>query len=165
MKLSPFFSAPVYMARQLSDAGADALVLFNRFYQPDIDVDALQVMPVVRLSDSSTLLLRLRWLAAIFGHVPCDMAATGGVHRGIDAVKAVMAGASVAQMTSALLRHGPSHLSAVRQELTAWMQENEYASMDQMRGSMSLLRCPKPGAFERANYMEVLQSWEHGKSV
>ncbi len=158
-KLSPFFSAPVHMARRLDVAGADALVLFNRFYQPDIDVDNMTVAPRVVLSDSHALLLRLRWLAATFGHVRCSLAVTGGVHTGLDAVKAIMTGASAVQLTSALLRHGPAHLSKVRNELTAWMQENDYTSVDQLRGSMSLLRCPDPAAFSRANYMKVLQSW------
>ena len=159
VKLSPFFSAPVHMARRLSQAGADALVLFNRFYQPDIDIDALDVEPALALSDPSELRLRLRWLAALFGHVSCPMAATGGVHSGRDALKALMAGASAVQTTSALLQHGPAHIERIRDELVTWMQENEYESVQQMIGSMSLARCPDPAAFERANYMRVLQSW------
>lgn len=165
MKLSPFFSAPIYTAKQLAEAGADALVYFNRFYQPDIDIDALEVLPVVKLSDSSALLLRLRWLAASFGHVACSLAVTGGVHSGRDAIKAIMAGANVAQMTSALLQHGPDHLRRVRHEMVAWMRDNEYASVEQMLGSMSLAKTPDPAAFERANYMKVLQSWELGVTV
>jgi dihydroorotate dehydrogenase (fumarate) len=165
MKLSPFFSAPIHMARQLDEAGATALVLFNRFYQPDIDIDSLEVLPVVKLSDSQALLLRLRWLAAMFGNVRCPLAATGGVHTGRDAVKAIMAGANVVQMTSALLRNGPRYLSTVRIALETWMQENEYVSIKQMVGSMSLKRSPDPAAFERANYMKVLQSWDVGTNV
>lgn len=165
MKLSPFFSAPLYTAKQLAAAGADALVYFNRFYQPDIDVDSLEVLPVVKLSDSQALLLRLRWLAASFGHVPCSLAATGGVHTGNDAIKAIMAGASVVQMTSALLKHGPEHIRHVHHEMVAWMRDNEYASVAQMLGSMSLSKTPDPAAFERANYMKVLQSWELGVTV
>lgn len=164
-KLSPFFSAPIHMAKRLDDAGADALVLFNRFYQPDIDVFELDVAPQVMLSDSSALLLRLRWLAATFGHVGCSLAATGGVHSGLDAVKAIMAGASVVQMTSALLRHGPSYLSKVKGELSQFMEANGYETVEQMCGCMSLLRCPDPNAFSRANYMRVLQSWDMPRHV
>jgi len=159
VKLSPFFSAPVYMAKQLADAGADGLVLFNRFYQPDIDTDELAVSSVVELSTSSALLLRLRWLAATFGHVGCTLVATGGVHSGQDAIKAMMAGACAVQMASAVLRDGPAALERVNGELAAWMAEHEYESVTQMVGSMSLQRCPEPVAFERANYMKVLQSW------
>jgi dihydroorotate dehydrogenase (fumarate) len=164
MKLSPFFSAPVHMARQLDGAGADALVLFNRFYQPDIDIEALEVMPVVQLSDSSELLLRIRWLAATFGLVRCSLAATGGIHSARDALKALMAGASAVQMTSALLRHGPEFVSHLRRELATWMVQNEYSSVSELIGSMSLLRCPEPEAFERANYMKVLASWNLGNA-
>ena len=160
VKLSPFFSAPVHMAKLLDRVGVDALVLFNRFYQPDIDIDTLDVSPVVRLSNPHALLLRIRWLAAIFGHVQCSMAATGGVHSGRDAIKALMAGASAVQLTSALLAKGMDQLAAIRSEVDHWMTENEYASVEQMVGSMSLLRCPDPAAFERANYMKVLQSWQ-----
>lgn len=164
-KLSPFFSAPVHMAKRLDSAGADALVLFNRFYQPDIDVFELDVAPQVMLSDSSALLLRLRWLAATFGRVRCALAATGGVHNGLDAVKAIMAGASVVQMTSALLRHGPSYIAKVRSELSEFMVANGYETVEQMCGCMSLLRCPDPNAFSRANYMKVLQSWSMPRPV
>jgi dihydroorotate dehydrogenase (fumarate) len=165
VKLSPFFSAPVHMARRLEHAGADALVLFNRFYQPDIDIDALDVTPALRLSDSHTLRMRLRWLAAIFGHVECALAATGGVHTGRDALKALMAGASAVQMTSAVLRKGPGQMKTVADEMAAWMEENQYESVQQMIGSMSLGRCPDPASYERANYMRVLQSWRPGNVV
>ena len=158
-KLSPFFSAPVHMAKRLDLAGADGIVLFNRFYQPDIDVVALEATPKVVLSTSNELLLRLRWLAAIFGHVKCSLAVTGGVHTGIDAVKAIMAGANTVQLASALLRHGPPHLARVRRELETFMTDNGYSSVAQMCGCMSLLRCPDPAAFSRANYMKALQSW------
>lgn len=162
VKLSPFFSAPVHMARLLDQAGADGLVLFNRFYQPDIDIDALDVTPALALSSSHTLLMRLRWLAATFGHVQCSLAATGGVHHGRDAIKALMAGASAVQVTSALLQNGPGHMATMRDEMLAWMDEHEYESVAQMIGSMSLLRCPDPARFERANYMKILQSWGVG---
>jgi dihydroorotate dehydrogenase (fumarate) len=162
VKLSPFFSAPVHMARRFAAAGADAIVIFNRFYQPDIDIDALDVVPALTLSNSSELRLRLRWLAAMFGHVPCALAATGGVHTGRDALKALMAGASAVQMTSVILQQGAQVVRRVRDEMVAWMAEHEYASVRQMIGSMSLARCPDPAGFERANYMKVLQSWRYG---
>lgn len=162
MKLSPFFSAPVFTARRLADEGAAGLVLFNRFYQPDLDIDMLEVRPMVRLSDSHALLLRVRWLAACFGHVSCSLAASGGIHSGRDAIKALMAGASAVQMTSAILRHGPSHVAAIRDEMTTWMTDNEYTSVRQMIGSMSLKRCPDPTAYERSNYVKGLKSWEPG---
>jgi len=162
MKLSPFFSALSHTAKLLDKGGADGLVLFNRFYQPDIDIDELDVVPALHLSDSSELLLRLRWLAALFGHVGCSMAATGGIHSGRDALKALMAGANAVQMTSAIMRHGPAVVTKVRTEMTTWMEEHEYESVEQMIGSMSLQRCPDPAGFARANYMKVLQSWRHG---
>lgn len=165
VKMSPFFSAPVYTARQLDGAGADALVVFNRFYQPDIDIEELDVTPALHLSSSSTLLMRLRWLAALFGHVGCSLGATGGVHTGRDAIKALMAGAAAVQMTSAILRHGPERVGVIARELRGWLEEHEYESVEQMIGSMSLRRCPNPAGFERANYMKVLQSWKFGTFV
>lgn len=165
MKLSPFFSAPLHMAKQLDDAGADGLVLFNRFYQPDIDVDDLEVVTTLRLSTSADLLLRLRWLAATFGRVGCSLAATGGVHQGVDAIKAIMAGANIVQMTSAILQDGPEAAARVLGEMNTWMSEHDYESVEQMRGSMSLQRSPDPAAFERANYMKVLQSWRIARTI
>jgi len=159
VKLSPFYTALAHFARRLDDLGADGLVLFNRFYQPDFDLDALEVKPVLRLSDSSELLLRLRWLAILAGRLKGSLAVTGGVHTAVDAVKAVMAGADVVQVVSALLKHGPERLASLRAELAAWLTEHEYDSLAQARGSLSLLRCPDPGAHERANYMTILQSW------
>jgi len=137
-------------------------VLFNRFYQPDIDIDELDVVPALRLSDSSALRLRLRWLAAMFGKIGCSLAATGGVHGGRDVVKALMAGANAVQMTSGILSEGPGIVGRALQEFEQWAQEKEYESVEQMVGSMSLERCPDPAAFERANYMKVLQSWKFG---
>ena len=163
VKLSPFFSALPYFARQLEDAGADALILFNRFYQPDIDPERLEAAPTLHLSDSSELLLRLRWLAVLFGDARIPLAASGGVHTGLDAIKAVMAGASAVQLVSVLLKRGPGHLKTVRQEMAHWMTEHGYESLAQMRGSMSLQRCPDPSAFSRANYMRMLQSWRSEK--
>lgn len=162
MKLSPFFSAPVFTARELAEGGASGLVLFNRFYQPDLDIDTLEVKPMVQLSSSHTLLLRVRWLAACFGRVDCSLAASGGVHTGRDAIKAIMAGASAVQMTSAILRNGPKALRDAHDEMVLWMTDNEYVSVKQMLGSMSLMRCPNPAAYERANYVKGLQSWEPG---
>jgi dihydroorotate dehydrogenase (fumarate) len=159
VKLSPFFSSFAHLARELAEIGADGLVVFNRFYQPQIDIERLEVVPQLQLSDSSELLLRLRWLAILSSRVTCSLAVTGGVHAPIDAIRAVMAGAHAVQMVSALLLYGATHLRTVIDGVSQWMEEHEYASIEQMRGSMSLERCPDPAAFERANYMRVLQSW------
>jgi dihydroorotate dehydrogenase (fumarate) len=161
VKLSPFFSSVAHLASQLDQAGADGLVLFNRFYQPDIDVEALEAVPSLHLSDSSELLLRLHWLAILSGQVKATMAASGGVHTGLDAVKAVMAGASAVQVVSRLLEDGPQRLFTIFQAMKHWMEEHDYESLDQMRGSMSLAKSPNPAAFERGNYMKILRSW-HG---
>ncbi len=159
VKLSPFFCSFAHFASQLDGLGADGLVLFNRFYQPDIDIETLEVVPRLQLSDSSELLLRLRWLAILSGRARASLAVTGGVHTAVDAIKAVMAGAHAVQLVSALLQHGPEHLKTVREEMVRWMEEHEYHSLCQMQGSMNLTRCPDPAAFERANYVRVLQSW------
>src|SRR5262249_18999787 len=159
VKLSPFYSSLAHFARSLDEVGVNALVLFNRFYQPDIDVEQLEVVPRAQLSTSAELLLRLRWLAILSGRVNASLAATGGVLTALDAVKAVMAGAHAVQMVSALLQHGPGHLATVREHLASWLEEHEYASLRQMQGSMSLLRCADPGAFERAHYMRALQGY------
>ena len=160
VKLSPFFSSLAHFAVELEAAGADGLVLFNRFYQPDIDVEALEAVPSLQLSGSSDLLLRLRWLAVLHGHVKGSLAVTGGVHTGLDALKGVMAGASAVQMVSALLLHGPERLSQVRAELAEWLEEHEYESLQQSLGSMSLNKCPNSQAFTRANYMRILNGWK-----
>jgi dihydroorotate dehydrogenase (fumarate) len=159
VKLSPFFSALPYFSRQLEGAGASALILFNRFYQPDIDAVNLEAAPTLHLSDPSELLLRLRWLAIVKPSVRVPLAVSGGVHSGLDAVKSVMAGASAVQVVSALLVRGPGHLAVMRREMEQWMEENEYSSLAQMLGNMSLAKCPDPSAFSRANYMRILQSW------
>ena len=159
VKLSPFFSSLPHLARQLDTLGADGLVLFNRFYQPDIDPEALEATPRLNLSTSDELLLRVRALATLSGRVGASLAATGGVHNALDALKAVMAGAHAVQMVAALLHHGPQALRQVRDELAAWLEDHEYESLRQAQGSMSLERCPDPGAFERGNYMRVLQTW------
>ena len=159
VKLSPFYTSLAHFARRLAERGADGLVLFNRFYQPDIDVETLEVSPTLRLSDSSELLLRLRWLAVLSGRIDASLAVTGGVHTVLDTVKAVMAGADAVQVVSTLLRHGPEELTNLRRNLALWLEEHEYDSLEQMKGSMNLLRCPNPAAHERANYMNVLQRW------
>ena len=152
-------SSLTHFAHQIDALGTDGLVLFNRFYQPDIDAEALEVVPHLQLSHSPTLLLRLRWLAILSGHIKASLAVPGGVHTPTDAVKAVMAGAHAVQVVSALLQQGPAHIKTLRDGLQEWMEKHEYASLEQMQGSMSHQRCPNPGAFERANYMRILQSW------
>lgn len=159
VKLSPFYTSLPNFARRLADGGADGLVIFNRFYQPDINLEELEVSHQLHLSNSSELLLRLRWLAILSGRVMCGLAVTGGVHSTSDALKAVMAGADAVQMVSALLRNGPAHLSAVRRGMETWLLKHEYASLAQARGSMNLTRCPDPSAYERGNYMRILQGW------
>jgi dihydroorotate dehydrogenase (fumarate) len=159
VKLSPFHSSLANLTKQLDEEGADALVLFNRFYQPDIDVEELEVVPSLQLSDSSELLLRLRWLAILSGHVKGSLACSGGVHSPLDAIKAVMAGAHAVQLVSALLKRGPEYLKTVRDGMEHWMEEHEYSSLTQMHASMSHQKSPNPQALERANYMRILQGW------
>ncbi len=159
VKLSPFYTAIANFAKRLDDAEADGLVLFNRFYQADIDVENLEVVRTLQLSDSSDLLLRLRALAVLSGKVRASLAATGGAHTAVDAVKAVMCGAHAVQMVAAILKNGPGHLRKTRLEMAAWMEKHEYASVGQMRGSMSLEKCPNPKAYERGQYMRVLKGW------
>jgi dihydroorotate dehydrogenase (fumarate) len=159
IKLGSHFSAMANMAKRLDAAGADGMVLFNRFYQPDFDLEGLEVVPNLILSNSHELLLRLHWIAVIYGTVKADLALTGGVHSATDVVKAMMAGARVAMMTSALLKRGISYLDTLATELLVWMGEHEYSSIKQMQGSMSRNSVPQPGAFERANYMKVLSSY------
>jgi dihydroorotate dehydrogenase (fumarate) len=162
VKVGPYFSAMGDMARQLSDAGADALVLFNRFYQPDIDLDTLRVSPNLILSTPVDLRLVLRWLAILHGRVDCDMAATSGVHDAPEAIKAVLAGATVVMMASALLKHGAGRLTEVRDGMESWLADNDYESVTQARGSLSYGSVPDPGVFERANYMKTLTSYVPG---
>jgi dihydroorotate dehydrogenase (fumarate) len=160
VKLSPFYSSLPNLARRLHDAGVNGLVLFNRFLQPDIDIEELEVKPKITLSTSAELLLRLRWLAILHGRVGLELACTGGVHTPEDAIKAIMTGAQVVQVVSALLKHGPERMTDLVRGVETWMREREYVSVDQMRGSMSLLRSPDPEHFERANYHRVLQTWK-----
>lgn len=159
VKLSPYFSATANMAYQLAEAGADGLVMFNRFYQPDFDLDELSVVPSLVLSTDYEMRLPLRWVAILYGRVKADMAITSGVHTYEDVLKAMMAGANIAMMASELLMGGVERISAILEEIAIWMDENEYESIAQMRGSMSQQNVEFPAAFERANYMKVLQSW------
>jgi dihydroorotate dehydrogenase (fumarate) len=161
VKLSPFFTAIPQMAKRFADAGAGGLVLFNRFYQPDLDLEKLEVAPQLKLSSSDDLLLPLRWIAILYGRVKADFALTGGVHTGRDLIKAVMAGANVAMTTSALLQNGLSHAGKILKETESWMAEREYASIRQMRGSLSQKAVAEPAAFERANYMKALRTYDN----
>ena len=162
VKLSPFYTAFANFAHRLDAAEPAGLVLFNRFWQPGIDVEELEVRRELHLSDSSELPLRLRWLAILSGNVRATLAVTGGVHTALDVIQSVMAGAHGVQLVSALLRQGPEHLTVLRREVERWLEEHEYASLREMRGSMSLKSCPDPQAYERANYMLMLQSWKPG---
>lgn len=159
VKLSPFFSSIPNILTRIDEAGADALVLFNRFYQPDIDLENLETVPRLALSTSSELLLRLNWVAILFGHLEADMAITGGVHTAEDVLKSMMAGAKVAMMTSAILQNGIPHIGQVLTGLRQWMEEHEYDSIRIMQGSMSRQKTPNSVDFERNNYMKVLSSW------
>jgi dihydroorotate dehydrogenase (fumarate) len=159
VKLGPYFSSMASVARRLDQAGANGLVLFNRFYQPDFDLEKLEVTPNLNLSRSEELRLRLCWVAILSGRIKADMAITGGVHTAEDVIKSMMAGAKVAMMTSALLKNGIEHLKTVREGIAAWMEKHEYASIRQMQGSMSQKSVAEPAAFVRANYMKVLRSY------
>lgn len=160
VKLSPFYSSVAHLAARLDAAGVDGLVLFNRFYQPDIDLQELAITSQLSLSRSQDLLLRLRWLAVLHGRVKATMAVTGGVHTAADALKSVMAGASAVQTVSSLLLNGPEHIKVIVDGMRAWLEEHEYESLAQAKGSMSLERSPNPAAFERANYMKVLAAYQ-----
>jgi len=159
VKLAPFFTALPHFANRLVQAGADGLVLFNRFYQPDLDLENLEVVPNLVLSNSDDLRLPLRWIAILYGKVKADLALTSGVHTSEDAIKAIMAGANVAMTTSALLKRGTNAIQQILTGLEEWMTEREYESVQQMRGSMSQGAVAEPSAFERANYMKVLNSF------
>jgi dihydroorotate dehydrogenase (fumarate) len=157
VKLAPLLTAFAHFAKQLDGAGADGLVLFTRFHRVDIDVEELEVVRSLPLSDSSELPLRLRGAAALSGRVKASLALTGGVHSGLDVVKATMAGAHATQMVSALLRHGPAHLARVRKDVESWMEEHEWSSLGEMRGNMGFDRIPDPAAYERANFRMSLR--------
>ena len=160
VKLSPFFSSIPNLAQRLVDAGAGALVLFNRFYQPDIDIEDLEVVPNLRLSSVEELRLRLRWLAVLSGTITTDFSCTGGAHNATDVIKSVMAGANTVQLVSALLIHGADHVKRTLEAMEFWMTEHDYEGIGQMHGSMNLAKTPDPGAYTRANYMKMLDSWE-----
>jgi dihydroorotate dehydrogenase (fumarate) len=159
VKLSPFFSAPANMGVRFDEARANGIVLFNRFYQPDFDIDELEVVPSLALSRPEELSMRLHWTALLYGHVQADLGITGGVHSAKDVLKCVLAGAKVAFMTSALLRNGVHHAAHVLSEMNRWLDEHEYTSIQQMCGSMSHGAVADPTAFERGNYMKVLSSY------
>jgi dihydroorotate dehydrogenase (fumarate) len=159
VKMHPYFTSIPEMARRLVQSGAQGLALFNRFYQSDIDPENLEVQPNLQLSTPYESRLALRWLAILHDKVSCDLAATGGVHGGRDAIKLIMAGASVVHVCSALLKYGPNHLGRIRDEIVNWMEENEHTSVRALIGSMSQKSCPDPQAFERANYIKTLQSY------
>lgn len=165
VKLSPFFSAMANMAFRLQVAGADGLVLFNRFYQPDFDLDALEVTPNLKLSNPYELRLPLRWIAMLYGRINLDYALTTGVHSHLDVLKGLMAGANVTMMASELLLNGTKRIAAILAEMQTWMEEHEYESVQQMIGSMSQQHVAEPAAFERANYMKVLDSWRPDPTV
>jgi len=148
------------MARRLDEAGADGLVLFNRFYQPDIDLDNLVVRPNVILSAPQALRLPLRWIAILYGRIQADLAATSGIHTTQDVIKMLMAGANVTMLCSVLRRHGVNHISLIEQGLRQWMEEREYESVSQLRGSMSQIHCANLGEFERAQYVRALHSFK-----
>ncbi len=159
VKLSPFFSSTARMAKELDEDGADALVLFNRFYQPDLDLENLEVTPGVTLSTSNDLRLPLRWLAILHGKVNASLAGTTGVHTAMDALKMIAAGADVAHMCAALLKNGPDYLATVLRGMEIWLEEKEYESLDVLKGSMSQKSVSEPAVFERANYMKALNDF------
>jgi dihydroorotate dehydrogenase (fumarate) len=160
VKLSPFFSNMAHMARRLEQAGANGLVLFNRFYQPDINLDELEIRPNVLLSTPQALRLPLTWIGILYGRVRTSLAATSGVHGAEDVLKLLLVGADVTMLCSALLKNGVGHLRHVEREVQDWLEQHEYESVAQMQGSMSQLRCPDPGAFERAQYMRAVKGVE-----
>jgi dihydroorotate dehydrogenase (fumarate) len=158
VKLSPYFTSLPNVACRLDEAGADALVLFNRFYQPDFDLYDRRIKPTLELSTSQELRLRLHWIATLFGHLRADLAATGGVHTVFDVVKALLAGARVVLLTSALIQHGIAYLGRIRQELGRWLGDNGWESVCKIQGLLSRRNVDDPGVFERLNYMQVITS-------
>ena len=160
VKLSPYFSNMANMAKRLDEAGANGLVLFNRFYQPDIHLETLEVEPNIILSTPMAMRLPLRWIAILHGRIKADLAATSGIHRATDVVKMLMVGAKVTEVASVLLRHGITRLSAIERELIEWMEQHEYNSVQQLQGSLSQINCPNPSAYERAQYMKAISSYQ-----
>lgn len=165
IKLSPFFSNLANMAKQLDAAGANGLVLFNRFYQPDIDLENLEVYPHLILSTPQAARLPMRWIAILYGRIQADLAATSGIQKGQDALKMLMVGAKITQICSVLLRHGIEHIRVLEAEIRHWMEEHEYESIQQMQGSMSQIHCPNASTFERAQYMKVIQSLQWDSAI
>jgi dihydroorotate dehydrogenase (fumarate) len=159
VKLSPFFTNFAQFARRADRNGADALVLFNRFYQPDIELETLEISPNVLLSTPMTMRLPMRWIAMLYGRIGANLAATSGIHRATDALKMLMAGADVTMLCSVLLRRGIEHIRVIEREMREWMEEHEYESVEQLKGSMSQKNCPDPSAFERAQYMRALATY------
>jgi dihydroorotate dehydrogenase (fumarate) len=160
LKLSPYFSNFSNMAKRFDEAGADALVLFNRFYQPDIDLDEYEVTPNLLLSQSSAMRLPMRWIAILKDHVKADFAATSGIHTGTDVVKMLLVGANVTMLCSSLLKHGINHVKNIEDHMKQWMRENDYSSVTEMQGSMSQQKTADPGKFERAQYMKALTKYQ-----
>ncbi|MGB7416613.1 MAG: dihydroorotate dehydrogenase-like protein [Thermosynechococcaceae cyanobacterium] len=159
VKLSPFFSNLAHMARRLTDAGANGLVLFNRFYQPDIDLETLEVTPNLLLSTPQDIRLPMRWIAILYGAVPMDFAATSGIHTAADVLKMLMVGANATMLVSVLLRHGIDHIHTLERDLCQWLEEHDYESVQQLQGSMSQVNCPDPSAYERVQYMQAIQTY------
>jgi dihydroorotate dehydrogenase (fumarate) len=159
VKLSPFFTNFAHFARRLDRNGVNALVLFNRFYQPDIELETLEISPNILLSTPMAMRLPMRWIAMLYGRIGANLAATSGIHRATDALKMLMAGADITMLCSILLRRGIEHIKVVEQEMREWMEEHEYESVEQLKGSMSQKNCPEPEAFERAQYIRALTSY------
>jgi dihydroorotate dehydrogenase (fumarate) len=164
VKLSPFFTNFSRFARRLDEQGADALVLFNRFYQPDIELETLEVSPNVLLSTPMTMRLPMRWIALLHGRIGANLAATSGIHHGVDALKMIMAGADVTMLCSALLRNGIEHIRVLEYEMREWLEEHEYESIEQIKGIVSQKNCPDPTAFERAQYARALANYPRVRS-
>jgi len=160
VKLSPFLTSPPNFIKRLEEVGANAAVLFNRFYQPDIDIEELETVPVLRLSDTGGLNIRLRWIAILYGRTGLELALSGCVHSPQAVIKGIMAGATTVQIVAALLKSGPAKLGELVEGVRSWMEEHEYESIDEMRGSMSHRNCPNPEALERGNYAMILSSWQ-----
>jgi dihydroorotate dehydrogenase (fumarate) len=162
VKLSPFFTNLSRFSRRLDQTGANALVLFNRFYQPDIELETLEVSPNLLLSTPMEMRLPMRWIALLYGRIGANLAATTGIHHGVDALKMIMAGADVTMLCSVLLRRGIDHIRVIEREMREWMEEHEYESVEQIKGIMSQKNCPDPAAFERAQYMRALSTYKAG---
>ncbi|MEI8208746.1 MAG: dihydroorotate dehydrogenase-like protein [Methylococcales bacterium] len=165
MKLSSQFSSPIHFAKRLEAAGADGIVLFNRFYQPDIDLETLEVLPTLELSTASEALLRIRWTALLYGRTQLSLAVTGGFHQTPDVLKALLAGADIVHLCSVLLQHGVGHLSQLLTEMEQWLSQHEYASIQQLKGSVSQQHAIDPSAYERANYVQILDSYSSPTGV